>query len=153
MTKHKLNVGEMNKNRINEAGVFIGDYFMLSVKGVPVFFVVTATEKDRAYLVELRKNDLDDGTVELDERLTPTRKPQVVLGCPNTAKGTTFWSSPVEIEGQLCLPIELGFSSPLLEEARRYGHDPVAGTYYATKMDIPLQTLWIGPDLPLYRWA
>lgn len=148
MIKYKLDIGEMSKNLINESGVFIGDYFMLSVNGILTFFAVTATEKDKAYLIELKKNELADGTVELDERLIPSRKPQVILGCPNTAKGTTYRVTPIEIEGRICLPIEIGFSSPVLEEARKRGHNPIAGTYYATKMEIPLQLLWLGPDPP-----
>lgn len=125
------------KNDLNVYGVFIGDVFQLHYYGINVFFLVCQTEVEKVYIAELKTKTIkiDGEKVDmLTKRMRYADKPYIVKE-NNNMTYTRYAVTPVEINNNVYLPIEIDFDSDLYKEAIKLNDYVIWGTAYAYKVE------------------
>lgn len=130
----------MERDELNEQGIFLLDIYMLDYYGIKVFFQVCKTRKNSVYLVELATKRYKNGTM-LTKTIKASKKP-IIITSNNTYTKSTYKVYPVKLYNEYWLPIDIKYGSSINNLAKEYVDYPSFGTAYAIPIKDYLNKYW-----------
>lgn len=132
----------MDRNTLNNQGIYLCDVFHLNYYGVHVFFQVCRTSANSVCIYELKtkvKNMWGRKRIAIFEDAKPEREHTLVVPLENNIyMRSNFECAPIKLPDQkdYCLPIKVDYDSPLYKRALEVGaKSPLVGVAYAEKVN------------------
>lgn len=140
----------MERNKLNQNGVFLLDTFQVDYYGIPVIFQVCKTDVDKVAIYELATKEITQNGEKIlvvTDKIRASDNPLLIPNCKNTYQKSDFWVKTNSAEEEPFLIFDISTNSILYYKAKLKGIlFPKTNNIFAVKIENIKKYYWTNKE-------